>query len=293
MEFAFYFLFFIAGAFIGSFLNVVVDRYVTKESILIGRSRCDSCKTTLVAKDLVPIFSFLSLKGRCRYCEKRLSYYYLVAEILTGAMFVLIAIYSGVLKQVSVFSWISFLYYAVVISVYIVIFLSDIKYRIIPNRAVFFGVVFVLVFILSTIGYSAITSYTRLKNDEFGRYLLEVGYWRGVYFQVLINFLIRIGSAIGIALFFAFLIFITKGRGMGWGDVKLAILIGVFNGFPINIVAVFLGFLLGALYSVILVAAKRKTVKDTIPFGPFLVLGSTFAYAYGNTLLNWYINLFS
>jgi len=292
MNFVFYFAVFVAGAFIGSFLNVVVDRYRTKESIMWGRSHCDSCRTTLVAKDLIPIFSYFSLGGSCRYCGKKFSFYYPLSEFLTGVMFVLVAYYSQVFSGMSALSWLFFLFFAVVISIYIVVFLSDLKYRIVPNNAILFGVIFVTLFIVGTIGYAAISSYTKLKNDDFGKYLIESGYWADVYINVLKQAGVRFLSAFGLSLFFAFLIFITKGRGMGWGDVKLAFLIGIVNGFPYNIVAIFLGFLLGAVFSVLLVILKKKTIKDTIPFGPFMVLGSILSQVYGSLLIDWYFNLF-
>jgi prepilin signal peptidase PulO-like enzyme (type II secretory pathway) len=292
MEILFYIAVFVAGAFIGSFLNVIADRYQTKESFFWGRSHCDFCKTTLVARDLVPVFSFIFSGGRCRYCCKKLSGYYLISEILTGSLFVLLAYYTKVFVFSTVPSWITFGYFAVILSLYISIFLSDMKYRVIPNKVVFFGIAFVLVFMISTIIYGAYSSYNKLIADDFGKYLIESGYLTSVYMGVLKSFGGRLLSAFCISLFFILLIIITRGRGMGWGDVKLAFLIGIINGYPHNIVAIFLGFLSGALYSVVMVLMKKKTVKDTVPFGPFLILGSIVAQVYGISLLDWYLALF-
>jgi leader peptidase (prepilin peptidase)/N-methyltransferase len=100
-----------------------------------------------------------------------------------------------------------------------------------------------------------------------------------------------VGGAILIALFFQFLILITKGRGMGDADVKLGFLIGLVNGFPMAFMAVFMGYVLGAFYSVFLMLMKKKTMKDSIPFGPFLILGSVLILLFGNQIWLWYSGL--
>ena len=79
---------------------------------------------------------------------------------------------------------------------------------------------------------------------------------------------------------------------MGGGDVKLGFLIGLFNGFPHNILAVFLGFLLGSLYSGFMILLNKKSLKDTIAFGPFLILGSIISFIWGQEIIFWYLNLF-
>jgi prepilin signal peptidase PulO-like enzyme (type II secretory pathway) len=95
-------------------------------------------------------------------------------------------------------------------------------------------------------------------------------------------------GAVIICLFFLLLVWATKGRGMGWGDVKLGFLIGLVNGFPYGFEAIFFGFVFGAIYSLVLILLKKKTVKDTIAFGPFLILGSVFVLIWGERILNWY-----
>jgi leader peptidase (prepilin peptidase)/N-methyltransferase len=94
-----------------------------------------------------------------------------------------------------------------------------------------------------------------------------------------------IASALGIALFFKILVIATRERGMGAGDIRLGFLIGIFNWFPFNILAIFLGFILGALVSSILIIFGKKTMKDTIPFGPFLITGCLISYAFGDRIL--------
>lgn len=284
-------LIFIAGASIGSFLNVVADRLPKDESPLKGRSMCDFCKTLLKPKDLFPIFSFALLKGRCRYCDRKLSIAYPLSELLTGLLFVGLAYSLDVFSIPNYAIWISFAYLAFIVSVYVIILFADFKYKIIPNKVVIPAIVVViLVMIVST----AIISYLNYKSmaaDPFGKYLLEVGYWHQQVYAHIRNLVITIVSAFGIAGFFWLLIIITRGKGMGGGDVKLAFLIGLVNGFPVNLVAIVLGFVSGALYSTGLMIFRRKGMKDVIPFGPFLILGSVLAFIFGQQLFNWYVSL--
>jgi len=289
MELLGYILIFISGLFVGSFLNVAADRIPKGVQILTGRSKCDYCGVELKPKDLIPLLSFVIHRGRCSYCKKELSFYYPISEILTGLMFVLVAAYTNVFHGEDFWVWIGFLYLIVIACFYIVIFLSDIKYKIIPNKFVYAGIIFVLLFIIATTSFSAYQSYFYLKNDPFGKFLLEAGYWSLQMARVLKGFGVTIFFSFLIGLFFWFLIFLTKGKGMGGGDVKLGFFIGLVNGFPKNIVGIFLGFLFGAAFSLVLVCLKKKGMKDTIPFGPFLLLGSVVAFVFGQAILNWYI----
>ena len=288
-----YLLTFIGGTFVGSFLNVISDRIDTEESIFYGRSRCDKCKKTLAPLELIPVLSFLIQGGKCKKCGVKLSYMYPLAEILTGAAFALAAYVTGLFITPTNLVILTFFYLLVVFSVYVVLILTDLKFRLLPNRIVIPTIFFVLGYIVLSYTYALAKSYFALKNDDFGRYLLEAGLWNSRFYSVLQSFGVIIISTFVIFMFFWFLIFITKGRGMGGGDLKLSILIGLFNGFPNNILSIFLGFFLGAVISVGLILLKKKTMKDTIPFGPFLILGSIIGFVYGTQLLNWYFRLFN
>lgn len=243
-------LFFILGAFIGSFLGVLVDRIPRDETIIKGHSHCEFCKKELKWIDLIPIFSFLLLKGKCRYCKAELSLYYPIIELTTGLMFALI--YAFLIFN-SQFSIINFLYYLFIISSLIVIFFTDLKYGIIPDKILLSAAIINLVYLF-------------LANSS------------------LLTF--HLISAIGALIFFITLFLITKGKGMGIGDVKLAFLMGLFLGFPQVIVGLYVAFLTGALVSIILVLwGKKNFFKGTIPFGPFLVLGTLISIFLGNILL--------
>jgi leader peptidase (prepilin peptidase)/N-methyltransferase len=286
-----YALIFIAGAAIGSFLNVVADRVSHDESPFWGRSRCDHCNTPLAPMDLIPLLSFLMLKGKCRYCGKKLSWYYPFSELLTGLAYLGLAYYIQVFSVPNYLIWVSFGYLAAIASFYIIILLADLKYKLIPNKIIKPAIGFVLAVMVLSFGLISAISYLQLKSDPFGQYLLQVGYWSQQISAMLKGILISVMTAGLIAGFFKVLIWATKGRGMGGGDVKLAFMIGLVNGFPMNIVAVVLGFVTGALFSVILMAMRRKGLKDVIPFGPFLILGSVLAFTFGQQIFNWYMAL--
>lgn len=283
---------FIGGIFIGSFLNLVADRVVNGGSILFGRSQCDNCKHLLGPKDLIPLLSFINTKGKCRYCGIKLSFYYPLSEILTGLAFMGVAAYVGLFNGYSTAKLVSFAYISVIACIYIILFLTDIKYRLIPDKISFFGISFVLLFTIGNLIYNLVTSYNILKNDDFGKYLIQAGFWTNQLQSSLRGFGIVFGSAFLIGFFFWLLVFLTRGRGMGGGDIKLGFLIGLVNGFPYNIAAIFLGFLLGSIFSVFAILLRKKSIKDTIPFGPFLILGSVLAFVWGPQLVSWYLGLF-
>jgi prepilin signal peptidase PulO-like enzyme (type II secretory pathway) len=187
---------------------------------------------------------------------------------------------------------IAFFYLLFIGSVYVTIILTDLKFRIIPNKIVYPGIIFVLAFMIINSSLYLYLYYNRLKGDDFGVYLLEAGFFQIQLYSVLKSVGMILLSSFLIAAFFALLVWVTKERGMGGGDVKLGFLIGLFNGFPINIVAIFLGFVMGAVTSLVLVLLKIKTLKDTVPFGPFLILGSIISLIWGARIWTFYINLF-
>ncbi|MFZ5425217.1 MAG: prepilin peptidase [Patescibacteria group bacterium] len=285
-----YLVIFFSGLFVGSFLNLISDRLDTEESIFIGRSKCSFCGKNLTPKELVPVFSFLYQRGKCLNCKKTLSKLYPLSELLTGAMFVLAAYSANIFTDSSL---LVFFYFLFVFSAYVILFLTDIKFRLLPNKVIFPTIAIVLLYTIGIKTYDLATSYIYLKNDEFGKYLLDVGLWNDRLYLTLQQLGFQFLSALGIFAFFWLLIVLTKGRGMGGGDLKLSLLIGLFNVFPINILSIFLGFLTGAVFSVFLILVRVKTIKDTIPFGPFLILGSLLGNFFGNYLIYWYFGLFN
>jgi leader peptidase (prepilin peptidase) / N-methyltransferase len=254
--FLLFILIFVFGTTVGSFLNVIVDRNDSKESIITGRSRCDYCKELLQAYDLIPLASYIFLGGRCRYCKKKLNLYYPTIELLTGLSFVVVFVVVGEGSLGSIVEFVGIIYYLLIISVLIVIFFADLKYGIIPFKAVLVGV-------LATLGwYLAYPS----TNITYTNYLI---------------------SAVSSFAAFLLIFLATRGKGIGFGDVVYVFFMGLLLGFPKIILGFYVAFLSGAIISLVLIALKLKKLRgDSIPFGPFLVTGTIVSLFWGNLLID-------
>ncbi len=228
---------FIIGLFVGSFLNVLASRLPRGESVLWDRSHCDFCKKTLRWFELIPLFSYIVQGGRCRRCHKKLSIQYPLMELVTGVSFVILFV---VFSSVSLPILLS--YYFLYCSL-LVIFISDLETQIIPDSMIVMGLVAVMA----------------LRWLEFSSWALLIPY---------------VISSIGAYVFFYCLWRGTKGRGMGFGDVKFAFLMGLFLGYPGIIIAMYIAFLTGAIVGVILMIRGKSGLKSKIAFGPFLILGT-------------------
>ena len=265
-----YLLLFIAGVFIGSFLGVVVDRIPRKETVLKGRSHCEKCKKDLGLFDLIPVISFLILKGKCRYCKVKLPLFYPIIELSTGILFV--ATYIFVISNefinlnsfiINPLSLIILTYYLFIISSFIVIFFTDLKYGIIPDKIVFPAVVISIFYLL-------------IFNPS--------------------SLILNLVSGLGAFLFFVVIsstfYILTKKQGMGGGDIKLSFLLGLFLGFPGIIVSLYIAFLTGTFIAIILILWKKKAfLKDTLSFGPFLIAGTVVSLFWGNLIYSFALNL--
>jgi leader peptidase (prepilin peptidase)/N-methyltransferase len=256
------FLIFLFGLCIGSFLNVLIDRFPTNESPFVGRSRCDYCKKNLSVIDLVPLFSYIFLGGKCRFCKKKLSYYYPVTEFSTGFLFVvtLLSVQSASFG-ISMYSpdfYIRIILHLLIVSTLIVIFFTDLKSGIIPFSAVLTGTIIVLLL--------------RLLTDD----------------TTIFNYLLSAtGALVGFLILFYFANLIAKGEGMGFGDVVYVFLMGFLLGFPQILLGLYIAFVSGGLFSLALVILKKKKFRGgTIPFGPFLVIGTLSCLFWGNALVD-------
>jgi len=266
------FFIFIFGLFIGSFLNLLIDRLPRGEQVLKGRSHCDKCKKDILWHDLFPVVSWFVLKGRCRFCRFPIPFRNTLVELITGSLFIInnltmkqfnnengqmVKLLNGYAASPYLVEILSL----VVISSLIVVFFVDLKEQIIPDEMILVGVAASLILNLLK---------TQLPNYPITH---------------LPNYLFSAASAAG---FFFLLYWITKKRGLGFGDVKLALLMGLFLGYPKIISALYIAFLTGAFLSVMLILTGKKRFGQTIPFGPFLVLGTLVSY-FLNLNLNAYL----
>jgi len=260
-----YILVFIFGCVMGSFLNCVIYRMENKRGFVKGGSSCPKCKHNLAWYDLIPVVSFLILKGRCRYCKEKISIQYLIAEIATGLLLILNFKFL-ILNQFLVFNFkflITAIYLLAINSLFVLIFVYDLKHFIIPDKFVFTAIG--IVFIYQLFG---------IWNLEFGNY------------GILINCIL---AALASSAFFFIIWLISRGKWMGFGDVKLAFLMGLFLRWPNILVAFFLAFILGSIVGLILIALKKRGMKSEIPFGPFLIAGTFIALFWGERIINWYL----
>lgn len=282
---------FFLGTILGSFVKVLSDRSLESKTFW-GRSYCPKCRHKLAWYDLFPILSYMLLKGRCRYCHKKISLEYLLIEIILGILigYLFVQSFGNFNFSILLFELILKIFFIVIL---VILFLTDLKKMFIPDRiilpAILVGTVSLLTITIYKIGYL----YYYLSQSPIGQKLLPP---YSDYFQrhALITaqpFLLSllIGALIG--GFFYALIIITRGKGMGGGDVKLGAFIGIMLGFPNALLALILSFITGAIFSIGLIISGKKHFGQTIPFGPFLVIGSLITLFWGNQILDWYLHL--
>lgn len=243
--------FFVLGLIIGSFLNVVILRTNTGET-LKGRSRCFSCLRKLEWIDLLPVLSFLSVKGRCRYCGSKISLQYPLVELLTGIVFASSAYFFFGNVPYIVFD-VLFVRYILVItffSVLIAMSIYDARHKIIPDQ-----------YSLILLAIAVLFEGLRLAEGVGARAIFQ-----------------DIFSGLGAFAFFGGLWFVSQGRWMGFGDAKLSFSLGLLLGYPGIFIAVLLAFWIGAFFGIIMLIKGVYGRKTEVPFGPFLALGTYLAF---------------
>jgi leader peptidase (prepilin peptidase)/N-methyltransferase len=234
----------IFGALIGSFLNVVIYRYGSK-SIAQGRSMCFSCGKTLGGLELIPIFSFLFQKGRCQGCKTKISIQYVLVEVLTAILFILLFLQTVPLSLSYVA--VRFFWYALLFSLLIVIFVYDLKHKIIPDGLSF--------------GFAGLSFLSLFFT----------------YDALVIPSVLDILAGPLLAFIPAALFYFSKGKWIGLGDAKLFLGVGYFLGFFGGVSAFVLSFWIGTIVGILLIAfshAKKYSFRSEIPFGPFIIIAT-------------------
>lgn len=289
---------FIFGLVLGSFVKASADR-LSEGRTLKGRSYCPGCKHKLAWYDLFPVLSFIWLRGRCRFCQDKISLDHLFSEVILGGILALLFyltlpanldfILNSPLDTVFILSDLAFKVF--IVTVLSITFLTDLKVGLIFDKITYPAVLLAAVYLLTSSGFKSWALYDNLSQDGLGKYLLPpytnfyYEHLKIIWSQVLWSFL----SGLVASIIFALLIILTKGRGMGWGDVKYVFFLGLVLGFPSILTAIFLAFFLGALFALVLIVLRRKHFGQTIPFGPFLSLGGLLALLWGNELARWYL----
>lgn len=245
-------IFFILGLVIGSFLNVVIYRFNTQKSFG-GRSACMSCRNQLAWYELIPLFSYLGLKGRCSSCQTKISFQYPLVEFITGVLFlVLFFEFQYLFYQNTLMFIISYAFYTSIFSLLLVVTVYDIKHKIIPD---------VLSFVF---GFLAFLSVFLFVDGVFAPHMPAISDFFG---------------AIVISIPFALIWLLSRGTWMGLGDAKLAIGLGLLLGMPLMLSATVMAFWIGAVVGIfLLIFNKKYNRKSEVPFGPFLILGTLIAF---------------
>jgi len=266
MEVALTIIFAWLGTAVGSFLNVCIDRLPVDRSLFFPPSHCEACQHHLSVTDLVPVFSFLWLRRRCRYCQTPIPSRLFWVELGTGCLFAFTFWHFGLSAE--------FVITAFYGSLFIVLGVIDLRHGLILNKIVYPTAVVALII-------DVLSPPPGIINLSLP--LPCLGLISGI-----------IGGAIGLVfLLIPYLIAlpIYKGEGMGLGDVKMAGLIGLVTGSGLVLVALLMAALLGGLVGGILILLKIKRRKESIPFGSLLALATIATLLWGSYILNWYLGI--
>lgn len=255
---------FLLGAIIGSFLNVVIFRLPKRQKFLNTkqRSKCMHCKKVLRPADLVPIISYLVLRGRCRFCHKPISPQYIIVETLTAALFVALYLQCGL----------QFTFFIGLLGTCSLVALAfiDGRFKVVPDSISLPTIA--ILFILQAI-----------RNFQLAGWQITSEMCSGVLSTML-------AMVIG-AGWFWLQWFFSRGKWVGSGDIRLGALLGAFLGFPVVVLALFAAYLSGSIWAGYLLARGKVKLKSQLPFGVFLGAAGIAAYLFGPSVVNWYQQL--
>ncbi len=255
---------FILGLILGSFLNAYIWRLRQGESAWRGRSYCPKCKKMLRWYELIPVVSFVAQRRRCRKCAQKIDWQYPLIELITGILFVAV-LYSlnqssNFKAQISNFGIVDLFRILIpwyLFAVLVILFVFDLRYGLVPDRVVLPAIIVAFV-------YSAIVRFE----------LLAISY-------------LLFATVVG-AGFFAAQYYLSRGRWLGAGDIRIGALMGAMLGWPYIILGIVLSYFIGGAVGIILLLTRRKQFGQTLPLGTFLTLGTAIVFLYGEQIWNWY-----
>lgn len=235
-----------------------IYRIPLKQSITVSRSKCTACNTILKPFDLIPVLSYVFIKGKCRYCGEKISIKYPVVELVTATQFIIIYQIYGVSFE--------FIAIAFLTSLMNVVFVIDLVHLIIPNKVVLVGIISGLFIQIYHFIYGYKVYYSEFKYNG----ILAVG---------IITFIM--------ILIFAIAYLIYKGDGaFGMGDVKIFIPIALFLGWELTLLSFWFAIVIGGIFSLLLLVFKKVDRKSAIAFGPFIAIGVFISSILGQTIIN-------
>lgn len=239
-----YLIIFMLGASIGSFANVLIYRIPQGIKFVSDRSRCPHCNKILKWRDLIPFLSFLFLRRRCRYCAKSISWSYFGVELYSGIILVAsFLIFGSGDLPLTVFTFF-------LAEIFLILFMTDLKYLILPDQIIFTGIVGAIIY-----GF-----FEKISPAVAGWGVLSLNHFL---------------AGIILALFFFGIWFISHGVWLGFGDVKLGLLIGLVFGPLASVVVIYMAVLAGTLIGIILLIFKRANLKTKLPLGSFITLSGS------------------
>jgi len=270
----------ILGAIIGSFLNVVIHRVPREQSIVFPNSACPSCHTALRPYDNIPIFSYLILRGRCRFCRKPISIRYPIVEALTAFLFVAVALRDGT-------SFALPFDFAFVAALLALIFI-DAEHMILPNAITYPGIIFAVLTRLALphlLGPAAFDDLPGLVSR-----MPNLPVWSVSLIGA------AIGAVVGGGSLWLMGFLWEKLRGveaMGLGDVKMMFMVGAYLGWRLAGLTIFAGVLSGSLIGIaIMMKRGQRNMQMMLPFGIFLGIGAIASLFFGHYLVDWYASQF-
>jgi leader peptidase (prepilin peptidase)/N-methyltransferase len=250
------FSFIILGLLIGSFLNVIIFRFDTGESVVSGRSRCNSCKKMIAWYDNIPVLSFVFLRGKCRNCGERISWQYPTVECVTATLFMFVG--QSFFFFGNTESAIQTVFSLGLIAALIVVFVYDLSTMEIPVSVLAFGV-----------GWTVLSLFLLWYFASPQGAFSESRFAEGL-----------IGGLIAFSIFYA-LVFFSRETWMGEGDAWLALMLGLVVGWKLLLPALTIAFGSGALFGIALILLHKKNLQSRIPFGPFLAASIMFMLFFG------------
>lgn len=252
----------VIGAVMGSFIGAMAWRLHSKRGVLNERSECEHCHHQLRVIDLLPIISWLSLAGKCRYCKKPIGRTAIILELGTAVIFVLSYILWP-LPLVTVLDWLYLILWLVSVVGLVFLWLYDLRHYLLPN---------IVVWPLAAIGLVM-----------FGIRMIQQDASLILALQEAVLSLLPVTGLYGL------LYAVSGGKWVGFGDVKLGIYIGLALGWPLALLAMMLANLVGTLYILPGLLSGVLARNSRIPFGPFLIIGTILAMLFGQSIIDGYI----
>ncbi len=246
------------GLVIGSFLNVCIYRIPREESIAFPASHCTTCGHPLHPLDLIPVFSYIFLRSKCRYCKSKISPRYMLVEMLHSLLYIVVAAYFGFSIETIMYCFLS--------SIMLVLTMIDFEHMILPTKIILFGGIIGV--ILRITQYILYKDYTILTNSI-------------------------LAAVIGCASFYT-IFYVSKAllkkEGMGFGDIRYITMLGIFLSPKLLIVTILLSSVIGSIYGIVQLYIVKASKE--YPYGPFISMATFISMLFGDEIINWYLSNF-